>query len=85
MLRLEYADAAGAVTAREVEPLAFLGGPEHWYLAAWCRLRRAPRGFRLDRVRAATALDERAPHRPVDLASLDTLGSDVLPLDELGM
>ncbi|WP_433450032.1 helix-turn-helix transcriptional regulator [Streptomyces sp. CA-142005] len=81
VLRLEYSDAAGRVTARDVEPLGFLGGTEHWYLAAWCRLRDAPRGFRLDRVRAATALDERAPHRTVDLAGLDTLGSDVVPLD----
>lgn len=81
VLRLEYADAAGRVTARDVEPLGFLGGTEHWYLAGWCRLRDAPRGFRLDRVRAATALDERAPRRAVDLAALDTLGSDVVPLD----
>jgi predicted DNA-binding transcriptional regulator YafY len=81
VLRLEYADAAGAVTARDVEPLAFLGGDEHWYLAAWCRLRRAARGFRLDRIRAVTALDERTPDRAVDLAELDTLSSDLVPLD----
>ncbi|OIK03617.1 helix-turn-helix transcriptional regulator [Streptomyces monashensis] len=81
VLRLDYADAAGRRTARDVEPLGFLGGTEHWYLAGWCRLRNAPRGFRLDRVRAATALDERAPHRAVDLTALDTLGSDVVPLD----
>ncbi|GGU77243.1 transcriptional regulator [Streptomyces filipinensis] len=81
VLRLEYADAAGRITARDVEPLGFLGGTEHWYLAGWCRLRDAARGFRLDRVRTATALDERAPDRAVDLAALDTLGSDVVPLD----
>ncbi|MGN5378513.1 transcriptional regulator [Streptomyces sp. MUSC 14] len=80
VLRLDYADAAGRRTARDVEPLGFLGGTEHWYLAGWCRLRNAPRGFRLDRVRAATALDERVPHRAVDLTALDTLGSDVVPL-----
>ncbi|MEU0003546.1 YafY family protein [Streptomyces sp. NPDC006314] len=81
VLRLEYADAAGRVSARDVEPLGFLGATEHWYLAAWCRLRDAPRGFRLDRIRCVTALDERAPHRAVDLATLDTLGSDAVPLD----
>ncbi|WP_369388912.1 helix-turn-helix transcriptional regulator [Streptomyces sp. CG1] len=81
VLRLEYTDAEGRLTARDVEPLGFLGGEEHWYLAGWCRLRDAPRGFRLDRIRAATALDERAPRRDVDLAALDTLGSDVVPLD----
>ncbi|MFI5688260.1 helix-turn-helix transcriptional regulator [Streptomyces sp. NPDC051636] len=85
VLRLEYADAQGAVTARDVEPLGFLGGDEHWYLAAWCRLRDAPRGFRLDRIRAVGALDEPVPPRPFDLAELDTLGSDLRPLDELGM
>jgi predicted DNA-binding transcriptional regulator YafY len=81
VLRLEYADAGGAVTARDVEPLAFLGGEEYWYLAAWCRLREAPRGFRLDRIRTVEALDERAPDRPVDLTELDTLGSDLVPLN----
>ncbi|MET8243191.1 YafY family protein [Streptomyces sp. NPDC005202] len=85
VLRLEYADAVGALTARDVEPLGFLGGDEHWYLAAWCRLRGAPRGFRLDRIRAVEGLDERVPDRAVDLAELDTLGSDLVPLAELGM
>ncbi|MER6123764.1 YafY family protein [Streptomyces sp. NPDC001795] len=85
VLRLEYADAAGTVTGREVEPLVFLGGDEHWYLVAWCRLRAAVRGFRLDRIRAVEALAERSPHRPVDLSELDRLGSDVVPLTELGM
>lgn len=85
VLRLEYADAQGAVTARDVEPLGFLGGEEHWYLAAWCRLRAAARGFRLDRIRSVAALDEPVPPRPFDLARLDTLGSDLRPLDELGM
>lgn len=85
VLRLEYADAAGAVTGRDVEPLVFLGGEEHWYLVAWCRLRDGVRGFRLDRIRAVEALNERAPHRAVDLSELDRLGSDVVPVSELGM
>ncbi|MFF4252220.1 helix-turn-helix transcriptional regulator [Streptomyces sp. NPDC001663] len=85
VLRLEYADAEGTITARDVEPLAFLGGAEHWYLAAWCRLREAPRGFRLDRIRAVEALAESPPRRPVDLSALDTLGSDLVPLAEFGM
>lgn len=85
VLRLEYADASGAVTGRDVEPLVFLGGNEHWYLVAWCRLRAGVRGFRLDRIRAVEALAERVPRRPVDLSELDRLGSDVVPLSELGM
>ncbi|WP_406445835.1 YafY family transcriptional regulator [Streptomyces sp. NBC_01613] len=85
VLRLEYTDAAGTPTARDVEPIAFLGGEEHWYLAGWCRMRKAPRGFRLDRIRAVEALDERVPRRPVDLRELDTLGSDLVPLAEFGV
>ena len=69
VLRLEYADSAGASTLREVEPLGFLGG-EHWYLVAWCRLRQGVRGFRLDRIATATVLDEQAPERDVDLTQL---------------
>jgi len=81
VLRLEYTDAAGVPSTREVEPIAFLGG-EHWYLAGWCRLREAPRGFRLDRIRAVEALDDRIPERRVDLTELDTLGSDLVPLPD---
>ncbi|MFI5792197.1 helix-turn-helix transcriptional regulator [Streptomyces sp. NPDC051677] len=85
VLRLQYVDAGGAVSGRDVEPVGFLGGDEHWYLAAWCRMREAPRGFRLDRIRAVEALDERIPERHVNLAELDTLGSDLVPLAEFGM
>jgi predicted DNA-binding transcriptional regulator YafY len=85
VLRLEYADIAGAVTGRAVEPLGFLAGTDHWYLLAWCRLRSGVRCFRLDRIREAVVLDERAPSRSVDLAELDTLGWDLVPLGEFGM
>ena len=52
ILRLDYADAAGRTSAREVEPLclAFWGGA--WTLGAWCRLRRDFRNFRPDRIAA---------------------------------
>ncbi|MFI6486032.1 helix-turn-helix transcriptional regulator [Streptomyces sp. NPDC050564] len=84
-LRLEYADVAGAVTGRTVEPLGFLGGDDHWYLLAWCRLRSGVRCFRLDRIREAVVLDERPPRRSIDPGELDTLGWDLVPLGELGM
>jgi predicted DNA-binding transcriptional regulator YafY len=50
VLRLEYRDGGGAVSAREVEPLAlaFWGGT--WTLGAWCRLRQDFRNFRPDRI-----------------------------------
>lgn len=36
-------------TTRKVEPLGLLLMSNHWYLAAWCRLREDYRMFRLDR------------------------------------
>ncbi|MFE9407966.1 WYL domain-containing protein [Streptomyces sp. NPDC006704] len=39
-----------------------------WYLIAWCRTRRAGRGFRLDRIATAQPLAEQA--EPRDLAAL---------------
>ncbi|MFT3790445.1 MAG: YafY family protein [Rudaea sp.] len=58
VLRLDYADAANRVSAREVEPLclAFWGGA--WTLGAWCRLRRDFRSFRPDRIAAFEATGE---------------------------
>ena len=37
-------------TVREVEPLGMVQMGSYWYLAAWCRLRKDYRSFRLDRV-----------------------------------
>jgi predicted DNA-binding transcriptional regulator YafY len=63
VLHLAYADRAGSSTERDVEPLGLLWGSPGWYLLAWCRLRGAVRGFRLDRIRSARLTDERAPDR----------------------
>ncbi|MFB7179854.1 helix-turn-helix transcriptional regulator [Streptomyces sp. NPDC056257] len=83
LLRLRYADDAdGEVTDRTVEPLGFLGG-DPWYLVGWCRMHSAVRGFRLDRIREACALEETAEPRPVDLSELDGLGRDFVALDDL--
>ncbi|MFJ3826872.1 MULTISPECIES: helix-turn-helix transcriptional regulator [unclassified Streptomyces] len=82
LLHLRYADEQGEVTDRTVEPLGLLGG-EHWHLIGWCRLRAAVRGFRLDGIREARALEETAEPRPVDLSELGTLGRDFVALDEL--
>ena len=58
VLRLAYRDGEGAVTAREVEPLAlaFWGGT--WTLGAWCRLRGDFRNFRPDRIAEYAATGE---------------------------
>ncbi len=44
---------------RHVEPISLVLLGEAWHLAAYCRLRRAPRLFRLDRIDALAVLDER--------------------------
>ncbi|MGW4897490.1 helix-turn-helix transcriptional regulator [Kitasatospora sp. NPDC004240] len=68
VLRLSYVDADGRESHREVEPAGLLTADGRWYLIAWCRTRRAGRGFRLDRVTAATPTTEPAP--PRDLPTL---------------
>ncbi|MGY0059879.1 helix-turn-helix transcriptional regulator [Streptomyces sp. LZ34] len=72
VLRLSYVDAAGRASDRVVEPAGLLTADGRWYLIAWCRIRRAGRGFRLDRIAAAAPTGERA--HPHDLAEL-LLGS----------
>ncbi|GAA4504973.1 YafY family protein [Nonomuraea ferruginea] len=67
VLRLDYADAKGALTSRDVEPGVFLGGRGgFWYLVAWCRLRDDVRVFRLDRIVGAAVSAERCPDRPLE-------------------
>jgi predicted DNA-binding transcriptional regulator YafY len=79
--RLEYRDGAGMPSVREVEPLGLLGGAEHWYVLAWCRLRSAIRGFRLDRVVAVTPTGRPLPDRGIALAGLVVPGREVETLD----
>lgn len=71
VLELEYVDKTGAPSRRVVEPVALLGVHPNWYLFAWCRLRDAPRAFRLDRINGAVMSDEVAPDRGLDPASLE--------------
>jgi predicted DNA-binding transcriptional regulator YafY len=76
VLRLSYRDRHDVLTRREVEPVAFVGAPAHWYLMAWCRLRNGTRAFRLDRIHAAEDTGEPAPHR--SYGDLDVDIPDVL-------
>ena len=48
-----------APESREAEPVSLVYLDEVWYLAAYCRLRQAPRLFRLDRIDHLEVLDER--------------------------
>jgi predicted DNA-binding transcriptional regulator YafY len=75
VLHIAYTDRAGVVTTRDVEPFGLLWGPRGWYLAGWCRLRSAVRGFQLDQIASAELSDERVtPREPqwtAELARLD--------------
>jgi predicted DNA-binding transcriptional regulator YafY len=63
VLRVGYEDRHGQVTEREIEPIAFVGVEDRWYLVGWCRLRGEERTFRLDRVHRAEVTEETAPPR----------------------
>jgi predicted DNA-binding transcriptional regulator YafY len=80
VLRLRYADRAGAATARDIEPLGYVGSPGHWYLVGWCRLRGAVRAFRTDRITGVTVTGEAAPSRRLTADDLDIPGQLVRQL-----
>ncbi|MCF3649892.1 helix-turn-helix transcriptional regulator [Synoicihabitans lomoniglobus] len=62
-LRLHYRKPDGVRSQRVVEPLGVVLYQNYWYLVAWCRLRRDPRSFRLDRVEEMAPLTEHVPPR----------------------
>jgi len=57
-VRLVYRSEQGEETTRVVRPLALLYFGPVWLYTGWCEMRRDFRHFRLDRVDAATVLDE---------------------------
>jgi predicted DNA-binding transcriptional regulator YafY len=65
-VELTYRDFQSRETVRVVEPAGLVGTRHGWYLAAWCRLREAPRAFRLDRIAQATLTAEPITVRPLD-------------------
>lgn len=51
-------------TIRTIEPFALLSTQENWLLVAWCRLRKAFRIFRLDRIKNLQVQNEKfEPHK----------------------
>jgi predicted DNA-binding transcriptional regulator YafY len=76
VVRLTYLDRKGSVTEREVEPVIFLAAAQDWYLIGWCRLRAAPRLFRLARIGSIYLLDEAYP--PRDLESTEPKITDLV-------
>jgi predicted DNA-binding transcriptional regulator YafY len=83
VLHLAYADRGGNSSERDVEPLGLLWGAGSWYLLAWCRLRGAVRGFRLDRVRSATLTEERFADRDDTALIRELARVDARPLREM--
>ncbi|WP_433276771.1 helix-turn-helix transcriptional regulator [Pseudonocardia xinjiangensis] len=61
VVALRYVGGAGEVTERAVEPVALAATGGHWYLLAWCRLRKGPRWFRTSRITSAHLTAEPAP------------------------
>jgi predicted DNA-binding transcriptional regulator YafY len=84
VVSIEYFDRNGRLSSRSVEPIGLVGGGEHWYLVAWCRLRSGVREFRLDRVRQFARTDEVALPRLATLAGLNVgdLGTAPLRLED---
>ena len=64
-------DAQSRESVRVVEPAGLFGTQKGWYLAAWCRLRQAPRAFRLDRIAHVTITDEQVTPRSIDAILTD--------------
>ncbi|EPJ55873.1 MAG: hypothetical protein OFPI_02530 [Osedax symbiont Rs2] len=48
-------------SSRKIEPIGLFYYSWHWHLIAWCRLRRAYRDFRLDRVQSFSIQAEQFP------------------------
>jgi predicted DNA-binding transcriptional regulator YafY len=65
-VRLDYRDRQGAITRRLVEAHGLQLDTNGTYLLGWCRMREAPRAFRLDRIVAVADTGEVAPRRRID-------------------
>jgi predicted DNA-binding transcriptional regulator YafY len=77
VVNLLYRDEQGAETDRAVEAVGFFKGNDDWFLIGWCRLRKAGRIFRLDRIQTARLTRQSFAPRDVD----DTLGWVPMPVE----
>lgn len=66
-LVITYRDLSGAETTRTIWPLLIGFFEKVLVLAAWCELRQDYRGFRVDRIVAVAATEERYPRRRATL------------------
>jgi predicted DNA-binding transcriptional regulator YafY len=76
VVNLCYRDEHGAETHRAVEAVGFFKGNDDWFLIGWCRLRKAGRIFRLDRIQTGRLTKQGFAPRDVD----DTLGWVPIPV-----
>lgn len=66
VVRIAYADESGERSVRDVEPHGLVVAPYGQYLVGWCRMREAPRTFRLDRIAAARLETGRTGRRDLE-------------------
>lgn len=64
-LHIRYVNASDVATERDVDPIRLVTDDERSYLLGWCRAVDGERLFRVDRVLAATVLDEAAEEHDV--------------------
>ncbi|GLR15558.1 transcriptional regulator [Portibacter lacus] len=63
IIKIDYVNAAGVSSSREIEPQALYHTQENWILIAWCRKRNAFREFRLDRIQKLVVLNQKFDDR----------------------
>lgn len=61
VLFLKYKNASGAISEREIEPLAVYFTQNNWVVVAHCRLRNEIREFRTDRIYSLTPIEKNFP------------------------
>jgi predicted DNA-binding transcriptional regulator YafY len=59
LIKIAYTNENNKTTSRIIEPFALISTNENWLLIAWCRLRKAFRYFRLDRITKMEILTEK--------------------------
>ncbi|RBL91195.1 helix-turn-helix transcriptional regulator [Chitinophaga flava] len=64
LIKVKYSNERNKASDRILEPFALISTNENWLLIAWCRMRKAFRYFRLDRITRLEILSENfTPHK----------------------
>ena len=66
VLSFSYLNGRGEREQRKIEALKLVFKSQNWYVAGFCRLRQAPRFFKLSRMRYCQMLEERFKQRVLD-------------------